>query len=122
MKINPLLIALLTSVSISASGDAIDHKPEKLEGTYLLYSGSLEEMELPNSREAKIRMQITGTLAKQIFQHMGRAAAIKGECVNGMETRVAGNLACSLTPKGDRVYCDIGIDTKNGQAINGTIC
>ena len=115
------LAAATIAVSFMAVADAVDHHPATVTGSYLIYSGELDDMDLPNRKDAKISLEIKGALAKDMFKHLRSRAAAEG-CEEGVEVREKGDLICYRDLGTKEVTCHFGLDLKSGKLINGVIC
>ena len=117
-----LTLAVATlAVSFVAWADAVDHKSATVTGSYLIYSGELDDMNLPNSKDAKVSLEIKGMLARDMFKHL-RPRAADPVCEEGVEVREKGDLICYRDLGTKEVTCHFGLDLKAGKLINGTIC
>ncbi len=111
-------MAILLGV-IVGNANAADSDGPKLRGNYMLYGGDLSDRTLPNRRDAKISITIVGTLARAMFDHMGKRSEI--EFCAGVEARSRGDVICALG--NDRsVECYVGLNLNTGKSINGIIC
>ena len=85
-----------------------------ISGTYSLYSGELgDELGLPNSKDAKVSMMVSGPFAARMYQHMGRAAR-SNSCLESEETRARGNLMCTRKKDTGKAQCYFGFDLHSG--------
>ena len=114
------------SVLVSAaSADSLaswqDSKTEPLQGGYILYGGDLGDWTAPKPGDAKVNLEISGALAKQMFELMGARAEKEACGEDGEKARVTGDLAC-IREKSGATHCYVGLDLANGKSVHGLIC
>lgn len=108
----PLL--LLTAVVAYGAGER-----GKLSGSYFVYGGSLGDSGPATAKDAKVWMEVSGPLASQMYERLGRGAQLKDGCSAG--TRKRGAVSCSLDGTADPV-CHVNMDLRTGKVWGGTIC
>jgi hypothetical protein len=93
-----------------------------ISGTYSLYSGELgDEVGLPNSKDAKVSIMISGPVAARMYQHMGGGAR-SNSCLESEETRARGNLMCTRKKDSGKAQCYFGFDLHSGKSAAGIVC
>jgi hypothetical protein len=112
-----LAVVILPAV---VAADTQDGKWSKLDGSYMLYGGSLDEMTPPSASDTKLSVFVKGQLAKDLFTRMGRAD--RKQCAGDITTRTRGALSCTKTIKTGEVECSFGFDVLQGKAIAGSVC
>lgn len=120
-RLSWLSVAMLTVMVIDASANAVDHKTSPLAGDYMIYSGTLDDTNLPKNSDAKLAITITGKLAADMFKYLGASAKID-YCLTDKETARAKNDLICIAGGAGGVECHIGIDILKGRSINGLIC
>lgn len=113
-------VAGMLLICLSASGEP-DSTPRRFSGRYSFYSGSLGEIALPTRKDAKISMEISGTVAARMYGYMGAAAKIDS-CSDTEETRSRDQLVCVREKASGSVTCHFGFDMRTGKSIGGVIC
>lgn len=106
------------------AGDAIsqDAARGKFSGEYFLYGGTLDDRTLPTRKDAKVGMWVSGTVAAQMFRHLGPASRINF-CDDGKaEARSRGELICSRDRDTGKAQCYFGFDLHSGKSIGAIIC
>lgn len=97
-------------------------KDTQIPGTYRFYSGELgDELGLPNSKDAKVSVMVSGSLAASMYQCMGSGAR-SNSCLDDEETRVRDNLICSRKKATGKAECYFGFDLRSGKSIAGSVC
>lgn len=121
-RVLQIVAVMLTSVAFNANANAIDHKTSQLVGDYLIYSGTLDDINLPKKNDAKIAIMFTGKLAADMFRYLGPKSKID-YCLDGKEAeaRSKNDLIC-IAGGEHGVECHIGIDILKGRSMNGLIC
>lgn len=116
--------AVLAAV-IFASGAALAYAATtrgELSGDWFVYSGSLSERGAPTAKDSKVWMEITGPLALQMYNGLGKSAELKDSDVCGEGVyRERGEINCSLEP-GEGARCWVNFDLRTGKVWGGTIC
>jgi hypothetical protein len=113
-------VASVFLISLSAFGEP-DSTPRKFSGEYSFYSGSLGEIALPTRKDAKVSMEISGTVAARMYGYMGAAAKINS-CNDTEDTRSRDQLVCIREKTSGSVTCHFGFDMRTGKSIGGVIC
>lgn len=91
----------------------------KYSGNYFIYSGGLGDREPPTSKDAKVYMDVSGPLATEMYNQLGKAAEQKS-CSANTQRRQKGEVSCSLSNGEHR--CFINFDLRTGKVWGGTIC
>jgi hypothetical protein len=113
---------LVFAVGAEALASWQDSKIDPLQGGYIVYGGDLGDWTAPKQGDAKVNIEISGALGKQMFDLMGARAEKKGACGEEGETaRVAGDIACIRENTG-ATRCHVGLDLAKGKSINGLLC
>ena|SRR5204863_518406 len=111
---------LMASAAALASWQ--DSKTDPLQGGYILYGGDPGDWYAPKAGDAKVNIELTGALAKQMFELMGSSAERKDSCgEDGEKARVVGDIAC-IREKTGMTRCHVGLDLTKGKSVNGLVC
>ncbi|KAB8060429.1 hypothetical protein GCN74_09120 [Janthinobacterium sp. FT14W] len=122
-KILGLLLGATALLSLAYAKDNIgwtwEYKPFK--GAYLIYSGELGEQEAPTQNDRKLAIEVTGKLARDMFDSM--SPDFKPTCSNekGDRDRRKGNLYCTYHI-GEEYRCFIGLNLRTGKSIGAASC
>ncbi len=123
---NNILIALLLATGLSSSACAGEKKPweatyKPLKGEYLIYSGSLGELQAPTRKDRKVSIRVAGTVAKEMFDSMHPDDKEICTTAPGHRERTRDGVSCVYDP--DTGYaCYVGFDLRTGKSIGGSIC
>jgi hypothetical protein len=119
-----ILVAVFAAAAgvSSVSADAIDHVALPLKGSYLIYSGTLDDTQLPKANDAKVAIEINGPLAADMYRYLGPSAQVKDACVSEEVMRSKGDLICLRNTKTAVTICHVGLNIRTGKSINGVIC
>jgi hypothetical protein len=126
MRINRLFsYALFVFTATCYSADSpewqLDYKT--ITGDYGIYGGNIGDPVAPQKNNIKIAFEITGDVAKEMFEAMG--PDIKDMCTEGYGYRVRAkdkdNLRCQLTKEGEYT-CNFGFNLRTGKSIGGSAC
>lgn len=92
-----------------------------MNGTYMLYGGSLGDIKNPTNEDARILMDVHGKVAESMFKNMGKD--VRNVCASelGERLRTKENVECRKSKKGGYI-CSFGFDLKTGKSIGGIIC
>jgi hypothetical protein len=115
--------ALLAALSLAYAGEKNDWWQYKdFKGSYLIYSGSLGEEQPPTAKDSKVSFNVSGPIAKQMFDSMYPDAKEQDRCSDekGYRERNKGELSCIHDKDGYR--CFFGFDLRTGKSISGAIC
>ena len=91
---------------------------------YLMYSGTLSEVQPPTRTEQRLSFAVQGQLAKDMFDSIGPDLKLSCGTTLGMRQRTRGDLDCSYD-KDDAASpytCHFGLDLRKGKSIAGAIC
>lgn len=114
-----LLIGCFVAISTQAAGPA----PKPLKGNVLMYSGSLGELQPPQSGPLKMAFTLEGEAAQKVFLELKESA---DPCGAQPDTRYRasndGLLVCTSNAAGKQVRCTFGLDVRNAKLIEGSIC
>ena len=114
--------AAVLMASAAALASWQDSKTDPLRGGYIVYGGEPGDWYAPKTGDAKVNLEVTGALAKQMFELMGSRAERKDSCGEDSEkARVAGDIACIRETSG-ATRCHFGLDLTNGKSVGGLIC
>jgi hypothetical protein len=110
---------------------APDHTaPAKLTGTYSIGPESLIDPEPNDSKNALLRLHLTGRAAKDLFNAIS-SKPTRGVCFDDrvmMKISPAGEIMCAKFPKGSHEYpkgaheCWIGINLEKHTLANAFLC
>ena len=114
-------MAAATAVVVALTSLAAAAEPRKFSGEYSLYSGTLDDRGLPNRKDAKVWMEISGRAAARMYGYMGAAAKVD-YCTNEEEARSRDELMCFRNKKTGDARCRFGFDMRTGKSIGGVIC
>jgi len=110
---------------MSFAADSADWQLEfkPISGVYGIYGGGIGDPIAPSRRDANIAFEITGEMAKSMFETMG--PDVKDPCTERDGTRVRSKdhdkLRCQLTKDGEYT-CSFGFNLKTGKSIGGSVC
>jgi hypothetical protein len=94
----------------------------KLSGKWFLYSGGLGDHGPATAKDTKVWMEISGPVAIQMYQRLGRSTQVKDACgVSDLKIREKGEVSCTLQDDGEAV-CNVNFDLRTGRVWGGTIC
>lgn len=124
---SPRLMALVSALALLPAHAADETKENRrylakpLMGDYYVYGGSPGDSTPPTSNDRKVSLMLTGPLAKELFEHIGRD--VKTECKPSPDYRERrrGDLTCSWT-KVHGHSCYFGLDGKNGKSMDDYDC
>jgi hypothetical protein len=112
-----IVVVMLPGFAISQTSTNV-----QIPGAYSFYSGELgDELGVPNTKDAKVSIMVSGPLAVRMYQHMGNGAR-SNSCLDDEETRVRDNLICSRKKASGQATCHFGFDLHSGKSIGGTVC
>jgi hypothetical protein len=126
MKQTALLISLALAFT-SSHADA----PKEWDGdyattktSYLIYSGTLGEMEAPKTGDKKVSLLIEGQLAQELFNSLGPDHKQACGASTGVRIRERGDVTCSYDreQKVEPFTCYVGLSLKTGKSIEGSTC
>jgi hypothetical protein len=104
-------VASLSLLAYAAGG--------KYSGNYFVYSGGLGDREPPTGKDAKVYIDISGPLAAEMYNQLGKSAEQKS-CSADTQKRQRGEASCSLSDGQHR--CFVNFDLRTGKVWGGTIC
>jgi hypothetical protein len=118
------LVAALGLLSLVHAADKTEggrYLAKPLKGDYYVYGGSIGDKEPPSPKDRKVSFMLTGPLAKELFDHIGRDA--KDSCSPGPDYRERnrGDLTCIWT-KEDGYSCYFGLNGQTGKSMRGVTC
>lgn len=112
--------AMLALLAPARAGEPGAAGPQPLKGDYLVFGGTLAEMQPPTGRDKKVAITLTGPLAKELFASIGPDAKDACSGAAGYRERRRGDLLCTLDEDGYRCY--LGLDIVRGKSVRGAIC
>ncbi|GAB2875904.1 hypothetical protein GCM10027277_51530 [Pseudoduganella ginsengisoli] len=117
------LAMLLVALSFAYAGETRDwwqYRPFK--GSYLVYSGSLGEEQPPTQKDRKVSFNVSGPIAKEMFDSMYPDVKEAEKCSSdkGYRERNKGEVSCIHDSDGYR--CFFGFDLRTGKSITGATC
>jgi hypothetical protein len=124
---SPRLVVVVSALALLPA-HAADEKKENsrylakpLMGDYYVYGGSSGDSTPPTPNDRKVSFMLTGPLAKELFDHIGRDS--KTECKPSPEYRERrrGDLTCSWT-KVHGHSCYFGLDAQRGKSLDDYDC
>lgn len=113
--------ALLSAVRVVTAQETGRYLAKPLKGDYYVYGGSIGDKTPPTSTDRKLSLMLTGPLAKELFDHIGRDA--KESCSPGPDYRERnkGDLTCTWTRK-EGYACYLGLNANTGKSTRGSLC
>lgn len=122
MKRTATILALLAcGATLAAESNKWRFAYADFNGTFSIYGGSLGDPVSPSRTSKNIAFQVTGQVAKQMFDAMG--PDLKNTCgaEDGQRVRQRSELACFADVK-EGYRCTFGFDLITGRSIGGAIC
>ena len=121
-----ILIALLFASGLCSFAHAGTKEPweahdRPLKGEYLMYSGSLGELQAPTRKDRKVSIRVAGTVAKEMFDSMHPDDKDTCTTAPGHRERTKDGVSCIYDP-GTGYACYVGFDLRTGKSIGGSIC
>ena len=118
--------ALTVLVVITLSAQASETtEPEiarkRLQGSYAIYSGELNEKQAPTRTDRKLAIEITGPAAKEIFDSLYPDAKVRCSDTKGERLRSKRDVWCIFHPP-NQYRCFLGFDLRTGNSIAGASC
>lgn len=121
---NPRLIAIavvLSGVALaSESGDWV-FAYAQFEGSYAIYGGGLGDPVQPDARSKNVAFEVTGHVAKRMFDAMGPDLRNTCGAGDGQRMRQRAEVVCFYGAK-QGYSCNFGFDLISGRSIGGSIC
>ena len=123
MKKTTLALGLITLFSLGYAAEQA-HWPapfRPFKGQYTIYSGELDDLQAPTSKDRKLSFVVEGQAAKDIFNAMppDDKQTCGGE--KGDRSRSKEHVWCTYHPR-DGYTCYFGFDLRTGKSIAGGIC
>lgn len=116
MALSALTIASLAYAG--GNGSWGDYRP--INGTYLIYSNTLDELQPPTPHDRKISFMVTAAVAKDMFDSMAPDSKDRCSLDKGYRERNKENISCSLDQNG--YVCHFGFNLRSGKSMAGAIC
>lgn len=124
---NARLVCLACALALLPLAHAADKKEvgrylaKPLKGDYYVYGGSIGDSTPPTQKDRKLSLMFTGSLAKDLFDHIGPDAKMSCGDAPDYRERNKGDLSCTWT-KSDGYSCYFGLDVATGKSMRGSIC
>lgn len=100
------------------------HRPapyRAFRGEYTIYSGDLDDQQVPTKDDRKLSFIVEGPAAKEIFGAMPHDDKQTCSTEKGARSRTKDNVWCAFDP-GAGYTCYFGFDLRTGKSIAGGIC
>ena len=124
---NARLVCLVSTLALLPFAHAADKKDggrylaKPLKGDYYVYGGSIGDSTPPTQKDRKLSVMFSGTLAKDLFEHIGPDAKMACGAASDYRQRNRGDLQCSWA-KDDGYSCYFGLDVRTGKSISDSSC
>lgn len=121
--LRPILCTVLAGCSLAYAGEQKDWSQYKLfKGDYLIYSGALGEEQPPTSKDRKVSFNVSGPLAKEMFDSMYPDVKDQEKCSSDKDYRERNKGEVSCVHDRDGYRCFFGFDLRTGKSIPGADC
>lgn len=123
MKKFLLIIGVVGVLSLASAAESI-HRPapyRAFNGEYAIYSGDLDDQQVPTKDDRKLSFIIEGPPAREIFNAMPPDDKHTCSTEKGARSRSKSNVWCTFN-ESDGYTCYFGFDLKTGKSIAGGIC
>lgn len=115
-----LLLVALSLAYASETRDWWQYRPFR--GSYLVYSGALGEEQPPTATDRKVSLNVSGPLAKEMFDSMYPDAKETEKCSSDKDYRERNKGEVSCIHDRDGYRCFFGFDLRTGKSILGATC
>jgi hypothetical protein len=123
LRLISIVSTLVLLPAHAAEADKGNHRylAKPLTGDYYVYGGSPGDSTPPTPKDRKVSFMLTGPLAKELFDHIGRDAKVECKPSPDYRERRRGDLTCAWT-RADGHSCYVGLDAQTGKSMGDYIC
>ena len=119
-----LIVSALALLPVRADGGDKENRrylAKPLKGDYYVYGGSAGDSSPPTPNDRKVSFMLTGPLAKELFNHIGRDSKVECKPSRDYRERRRGDLTCTWT-KVEGHSCYFGLDGESGKSMDDYDC
>ncbi|MDN4035444.1 hypothetical protein [Massilia sp. YIM B02443] len=114
-------IILLPAQAAEGTKENRRYMAKPLMGDYYVYGGSSGDSTPPTSNDRKVSFMLTGPLAKELFDHIGRDSKVECKPSPDYRERRRSDLTCTWT-KAYGHSCYFGMDGQTGKSLDDYDC
>ena len=109
-------------VLLVASSVALAWQYKPLSGSYRIGGQTVYDPPENEAKNTHFYFELTGTAAKDLFEHM-KVAPVADVCADsGEKTKRIGEMRCTQAANGKQHRCWFGLDIRNQRITNGVVC